>query len=331
MIFKTPLILWLIPFIFILILYLNRKQKGANFLFPSKDLLTSLPLTWKIKLRNLPVLLRFIIILLFCIALAGPRSVSEETVYEAEGISIVLAVDSSGSMAAEDFEINNQRVNRLEIVKKVVSEFIQERHNDQIGLISFAGLAYTVCPLTTDYSWLETNLERLEIGMIQDGTAIGSAIVSSVRRLKNSEIKSKVIILLTDGINNAGKIDPISAARASQALGIKIYTIGAGTKGLVPYPAKDAWGRKGYQNVRIELDEETLKKIADITKGKYFRATDTESLRQIYKEIDILEKTKIKEFGYTEYDELFDKFLLISLILLLLEIVLKQTIFLKVP
>jgi len=271
------------------------------------------------------------VVILFLIALAGPRSVLEETVHTTEGIDIILAIDSSGSMAAEDFTEGQRRYNRLDIVKRVVTDFIEQRKNDNIGIVAFASLAYTVCPLTTDHAWLASNLERIDLGLIKDGTAIGSSIASSVARLKTSKAKSKIIILLTDGINNAGKIDPISAARAARAFGIKIYTIGAGTKGMVPFPATDFFGRKVYQKVYIQMDEETLKEIADITGGQYFRATDTESLKGVYAEIDALEKTEIEQYGYFEYEEMFDHMLLVALALLFLEIVLSRTVLLRVP
>ncbi len=234
-------------------------------------------------------------------------------------------------MAAEDFTVGGRRYNRLDVVKDVVREFIAGRGVDRIGLVTFAALAYTVCPLTTDYAWLTTNLERIRLGMITDGTAIGSAVNSSLTRLKNSEAKSKVIILLTDGVNNAGEIDPLTAARAARALGVRIYTIGAGTKGFAPFPARDVFGRKVYQQVRIDIDEKLLEGIAQVTGGKYFRATDTESLRSIYQAIDALEKTRIKQAGYFEYDELFSRVLLVALMALLIELVLSSTVLLKIP
>jgi len=285
----------------------------------------------EIRFQNITYYLRLLAVALFILGLAGPRTVLEETVHETEGIDIVLTIDSSGSMAAEDFIVRGQRINRLDIVKQVVEEFIKERKNDRLGLVTFARLAYTVSPLTTDHSWLLTNLERVKLGLIQDGTAIGSAIASSVARLKNSDAKSKVIILLTDGVNNAGKMDPVDAARIAEAFHIKIYTIGAGTKGRVPFPSRDLFGRKDYQNVLIELDEKMLSEVAEITGGKYFRATDTESLRSIYNEIDALEKIKIEEQGYREYKELFQYFLLSALVMLCLEVILNHTLFLRIP
>ncbi|MCK5083083.1 MAG: VWA domain-containing protein [Candidatus Omnitrophica bacterium] len=331
MVFKDPWISLLIPVVLALIIFLRKRQRATSFRFSSTEIATSLKSTWRVRFRQVPYVLRLLAVILFLVALAGPRSVLEETVHKSEGIDIVLAIDSSGSMAAEDFVLKGKRYNRLDIVKTVVQEFVKERKNDRLGLITFARLAYTVSPLTTDHSWLLTNLDRVELGLIQDGTAVGSAIVSSVARLENSDAKSKVIILLTDGVNNAGKMGPVEAARVAEAFGIKIYTIGAGTEGRVPFPGRDPWGRKVYQNVVIKLDEKMLQEVADITGGKYFRATDTESLRDIYREIDTLEKVKIEEYGYKEYKELFGYFLMAALMLLFLEVVLANTIFLRVP
>lgn len=331
MIFKDPWIIILIPFILGFIIFFKKGRQTASFQFSSTEIASSLKSTWKVKFQNTPYILRLFILILFFIALAGPRSVLEETIHKTEGIDIVLAIDSSGSMAAEDFVMKGKRYNRLAIVKKVVQEFIEERKNDRIGLVTFARLAYTVSPLTTDHSWLLVNLDRVQLGLIQDGTAVGSAIASSVARLKDSDAKSKVIILLTDGVNNAGKMSPVDAARVAEAFSIKIYTIGAGTKGRVPFPARDLLGRKVYQNVIIKLDEDMLKEIADITGGRYFRATDTESLRSIYKEIDVLEKINIEEHGYRKYKELFSYYLMAALMFIFLEAVLSNTVFLRAP
>lgn len=329
--FKNPWFLLAIPVVLIALGFLRHRVKEASIRFSSSGLVSSLNKTWKIRLVKLPTFMRLMVVVLFIIALAGPRSVLEETRHESEGIDIVLAIDGSGSMAAEDFTLKGRRYNRLEVTKDVVKEFIDQRSSDRIGLVAFAGLAYTVSPLTTDYSWLKANLERVTLNIMEDGTAIGSAISASLSRLDKSKAKSKIIILLTDGVNNRGKVEPLSAAKAAQALGIKIYTIGAGTNGLAPFPIQDLWGRRGYQNVPVEIDEETLKQIAKITGGQYFRATDTESLRQIYREIDKMEKTKIEETGYREYRELFGWFLWPAILLLILAVILENTVLLKLP
>ena len=328
--FKDPWILFFILFVFP-ILFFSQIRKKASFRFSSLELLQDIPSTWKITLNTIFPVLRFLVLLLFIIALAGPRKVLEETVHKTEGIDIVIAIDASGSMAAEDFKLDGRHYNRLEVVKSVVREFISQRSADRIGLIAFAGYAYTVCPLTTDYNWLKENMERIQLGMLEDGTAIGSAIASSVARLKNSQAKSKIIILLTDGVNNAGKISPLQAAQIAKQMNIKIYTIGVGARGFAPYPVQDFFGRTVYQNVAVEIDETTLKEIARITGGLYFRATDTETLRNIYREIDQLEKSRVEETGYKEYRELFASFLIAALSVLLLEILLSNTILLKIP
>ncbi|MDP8212601.1 MAG: VWA domain-containing protein [Candidatus Zapsychrus exili] len=330
--FSSIWILFLAPIVLIAIYLISKRSVLPSFRFPSKTLLVGIKKNWKTKISNNLIFLRLFILGLFLVALAGPRQVLEKTEITTEGIDIILAVDASGSMAAEDFELRGKRTNRLNIVKDVVKEFVLKRTADRIGIVVFAGQAYTVCPLTTDYDWLISHLERIELGLIkEDGTAIGSSIASSLSRLDQSQAKSKIIILLTDGVNNAGKVEPLKAAEAAKPLGVKIYTIGAGTNGLAPFPTRDLFGRKVYRQVRVDLDEKTLKEIADITEGQYFRATDTESLREIYKEIDKLEKTEIEETGYREYKQLFGYFLLAALALLFIELILINTIFLQIP
>jgi Ca-activated chloride channel family protein len=319
------------PFILAGFFYLSKRFKPAFIKFSSFSIIGRPKLS--IRLMGLKALLwlRLAAISLFLIALARPSSPIENAKVEADGIDIVLAIDCSGSMLAEDFKLNNRRRNRLFVVKKVAEDFIEMRKNDRIGIVAFAARAYTVCPLTLDYSWLIKNLERIRIGDIEDGTAVGSAIMSSLNRLRDSGAKSKIIVLLTDGINNAGKVSPSVAAEAAKALDVKIYTIGAGTKGLAPYPVKTAWGDTVYQNVKIDIDEDTLKQIAEETSGKYYRATDTRSLKQIYKEIDSLEKTTIEEIGFTRYNEHFYIFLIPALMLLLFEIILSNTLLRRLP
>jgi len=331
MVFKTPWILVTIPFGIAVLVFLLRRQRQPGLRFPTTAVLVSLPVTWKGRLRRLPMIMRIIVIVLFLMALSGPRRTLEHTFIQSEGIDIVLTIDTSGSMAAEDFIIANKRVNRLEVVKDVVEEFIDQRRSDRIGLIAFAGLGYTVSPMTTDYDWLKTNLKRIRLGLIKDGTAIGSAIAASLSRLTKSEAQSKIIILLTDGMNNSGKIAPLEAARAAQAMGIKIYTIGAGSEGMVPFPVTDFWGRTIYQRVQIDMDEDILREIADMTGGRYYRAMDTASLRDIYREIDQLEKTEIKQWGYKQYKELFVYLLTAALLLLILELLLSNSLWLNIP
>lgn len=331
MIFRDFWILFLIPLILAAFFYLSKRARLCSVRFSSLDIINRPKLS--VRLISMKALLwfRLAAIALFLIALARPSSPIENAKVEAEGIDIVLTIDCSGSMQAEDFKMNNKRQNRLFVVKKVAEDFIKMRKNDKIGIVAFAARAYTVCPLTLDYQWLIKNLERIRIGDIEDGTAIGSAIMSSLNRLKDSDAKSKIIVLLTDGVNNAGRVSPFVAAETAKALGVKIYTIGAGAKGLAPYPVKTAWGDTVYRNVRIEIDEDTLKQIAEETAGKYYRATDTKSLKQIYKEIDSLEKTRIEEIGFTHYNELFYIFLIPALLLLLFEIILSNTLLRRLP
>ncbi len=329
--FRTPILLLLIPALLAALIWVRLRRKETSFTFSNTGLFSGLSGTWRTRFREAPFLLRLIVIALFIVALAGPRRPLEESQSVTEGIDIVLVLDSSTSMAAEDFTINGKRANRLQVVKNVVRDFIMKRTHDRIGLVVFAARPYAVCPLTTDHAWLEANLERVDFGLIEDGTAIGSAIVSGVNRLKDVKAKSRVMVLLTDGINNAGKIDPLAAAEAARATGVRVYTIGAGSRGPVPYPTMDLFGRRVYQSVQIDIDEDTLKKIAESTGGQYFRATDTESLKAIYDQIDKLEKVKIEEQGYRQYEEYFDKFLLVALLVLLLEVVLGRTLFLKIP
>ncbi|MEW6601668.1 MAG: VWA domain-containing protein, partial [Nitrospirota bacterium] len=299
--------------------------------FPTGSLLEGLKTTPRLRFFRGIIFLRMASLFLIIIALARPQLMLQERSIETEGIDIVLAIDTSTSMLAEDFELGGKRNNRLEVVRDVVKDFISHRRSDRIGIVAFAGNAYTVAPLTLDYGWLMQNLERVKIGMTEDGTAIGSGISTALNRLKDSEAKGKVVILLTDGRNNAGKISPLTAADAARALNIKVYTIGAGSKGLVPYPAKDFFGNTFYRQVQIDIDDETLKKIAEKTKALYYRATDTKSLRNIYAEIDRIEKTPIEEKGYTEYKELFHLFLVPALLLLLSEVILRNTWLRRIP
>lgn len=328
---KDTWILLLIPLFVFFCYRFRRTQKLSSIRFSSYRLFKGIRHTPKAFLARNLIWIRIIAVILFVIALARPRIPLQETKRQAEGIDIVLTLDASGSMRAEDFVFNKKRYNRLDIVKKVVGEFIRKRTSDRIGVVAFAARAYTVCPLTLDYDWLAKNIARIELGTIEDGTAIGSAISSSLNRLKNTQAKSKIIILLTDGVNNAGKISPLTVASAAKVLGIKIYTIGAGTKESVPYPVQGFFGQKMYQNVKIPIDEDTLKKIAQTTGGMYFRATDTESLRDIYAEIDALEKTVVEETGFLQYQEMFPYFLLTGILLLLFEVVLSNTVLRSLP
>jgi Ca-activated chloride channel family protein len=268
---------------------------------------------------------------LLILALARPQLGKGKTEIETSGIDIVLAVDVSGSMEAMDFNIDGQPVGRLSVVKKVVEQFVGDRPGDRMGMVAFAGRPYLVSPLTLDHDWLKDRLSEVKIGRVEDGTAIGSAIASSVNHLRDSEAKSRIVILLTDGVNNSGAANPVTAAEAAKALGIKIYTIGAGTRGEAPIPVRDRFGRQRMAMTKVEIDEDSLREIASVTGGQFFRATDTDSLVKIYEEINQLETTKRKMKRYEDYQELMLFALLPGLFLVLSERVLSETRYRHLP
>lgn len=304
-------------------LRLVRKESGVRYstLRPFGDV----RYTMRERLRHLPFVLRMLAVALVVIALARPRSsMKGENVY-AEGIDIVLALDISGSMLAEDFQPN-----RLEAAKAVAQEFVTGRTNDRIGLVIFSGESFTQCPLTVDYAVLKELVRPLKSGMIEDGTAIGLGLATGINRLRDSKAKSKVIILLTDGVNNRGEIDPITAAQIAQSFGIRVYTVGVGTIGEAPYPVPTPFGTR-YQMVPVEIDEKVLKQVAEMTDGRYFRATDNRKLKAIYQEIDRLEKTRIEVRSYRRYSELFYAFVLAAVALLAVDAALSATWLRKLP
>ena len=267
----------------------------------------------------------------FIVALARPQLGSEITRVQASGVDIMLLLDVSRSMLSEDFSIGTSRASRIEVVKKVTEQFIRKRPNDRIGIIAFAGRPYLVSPLTLDHDWLIQNLDRIQIGLVEDGTAIGSAIASGANRLKDKEAKTKLIVLLTDGDNNAGKVMPLTAAEAAKALGIRIYTVGAGTQGEAPFPFTDPFGRTVYRNVPVDFKEDTIRDIAKIANGIAYRATDTRSLEKIFGEIDKLEKSKVEVEKIARYRDLFPWFLAAGLVCLGIEILLSQTLWRRLP
>ncbi len=281
--------------------------------------------TVKERLRHMPFVFRMLVIALLVVGFARPRTTSQgENIYT-EGIDIVLLLDISGSMLAEDFHPN-----RIEAAKEVAQQFIDGRQNDRIGLVIFAGESFTQCPMTLDYRVLKNLLRQVKPGVVEDGTAIGMAIAQGVNRLKESKTKSKVMILLTDGVNNRGEIDPLTATQIAQTFGIRMYTVGVGTIGEAPYPVQTPFGIR-YQNVPVDVDEKTLQQIAIMTKGQYFRATNNRSLKQIYDEIDEMEKTRIEVKAYRSYTELFYQWVGLGLVVLLLEVGLKFTVLRKLP
>jgi Ca-activated chloride channel family protein len=275
--------------------------------------------------------LRWLALALLIVALARPQMVEGEAKIKASGIDIVVALDLSGSMAAEDFTLKGKDVNRLIIAKEVLTQFIQKRSSDRIGLVAFAGQAFIAAPLTLDHDFLAQNLARLELNTIPDGTAIGSGLSAAINRLRDLKSKSKIVILMTDGQNNAGKVMPLTAAEAAQTLGIKTYTIGVGTRGMAKVPGRDAFGRLRYFEQKVDIDEETLTEIARRTGGKYYRADSTDTLRSIYADIDRLERTEAEVKKYQRFKELFQWFALSGLSLLLLETILAHTVWRRLP
>lgn len=316
--FQYPWVLVLLLLVPVMV-WLRRRSTGGNKLpFSSEHVLAHLPVGWTVYAsRMLPYLFGVAMVLLV-LALARPQKGLDEHRVKTEGIDIVMLVDLSTSMRALDFSTKLEKKNRLDAAKDVIEEFVMERDNDRIGMVGFAALPYSVAPLTLDHGWLVQRMQTLKTGMLEDGTAIGSAIASGVNRLRDSEAESRVIVLLTDGMNNRGKISPENAARAAKALGIKIYTVGAGSdKGWAEYPGAGFFGGTG--RIEVEIDEESLREIARITGGSYFRATDMESLKKIYDEIDEMEKTEIEMQDYTRYEEMFMAFAWWGLGFLLLE------------
>jgi len=327
--FQDPwlfLLLVIIP----LLIYRALKTRPATLHFSSLDSLKTLHRKGVDFLAATPLILRCLAIALLVTALARPQEGRKSTEILSAGVDILLAIDTSGSMRAMDFEKNNQPVDRLTVVKDVVSQFIDSREFDRMGMVVFGNEAFTQCPLTLDHDILHSFLNKLQIGVAGDSTAIGSAIGISVKRLKDLESKSKVIILLTDGRSNAGNITPFQAAEIAKTYDIKIYTVGVGTTGQAPFPINTPFGRKMLMQ-RVEIGEDSLKKIAEQTGGRYFRATDSDSLKQIYAQIDSLEKSEVRWIDHSEYRELFPLLLIPALLLVFAEMVLSQTRLRRVP
>lgn len=322
--FQSPqffLILLAIP----LIHYLMKWRKRSTLRFSSIEPFINL------KPKNLrfqlPLFLKYLAIIFMVFALARPQRIESEREFETKGIDIVLSLDISGSMLAEDFK----PVNRLTVAKEEAKKFIRSRQNDRIGLVVFARKAYTQCPLTLDYQVLEKLIDEVEIGLIKDGTAIGLGIGTAVNRLRDSKAKSKVIILLTDGENNAGNLDPITAAELAKSFGIKIYSICIGRGGLVPFPVEDPIFGKRYVQAEVKIDTKVLKRISDITDGVFFQAGDPKALEEAYQQINQLEKSEVKVKEYSSYYELYHLFLIPGMILWFTEILLSRTVFVKLP
>ena len=328
------------PYLLLLLLLLplaawlkGRRGKPPAFVYSSVQLLRGVQDVTKSNAGGFLTALRWLAFVLFIIALAQPRLTKFDTTKAtASGVDIVVAFDLSGSMAAEDFEIKGERVNRVKMAKSVLEKFIAKRPSDRIGLVAFGTQAYIASPITLDHDFLLKNLERMDLNTINGNqTAIGSGLSTSVNRLRELKSKSKIVILMTDGVNNAGKIAPLTAAEAAQALGVKCYTVGVGTRGKAPMPATDIFGRRGYQMVDVDIDEVTLQKISDMTGGKYFRADNAENFGNIYAEIDKLERTEADVKKFAQHTELFAWLIAGGLVLLVAEIALGQTALRRLP
>ncbi|WP_106828004.1 vWA domain-containing protein [Parabacteroides pacaensis] len=327
MVFANPtylyLLLLLIPMIGWYVWKLRKSQ--ASFQVSASQAFDKAPTTFKVYLRHLPFVLRTLAVAILIFVLARPQSTNSWQNSSTEGIDIMMAMDISSSMLAQDL-----KPNRLEAAKDVAASFINGRPNDNIGLVLFARESFTQCPLTTDHTVLLNLFKDIQSGLLEDGTAIGLGLANAVSRIKDSQAKSKVIILLTDGSNNAGEIAPVTAAEIAKTFGIRVYTIGVGTNGEAPYPVSTPFGVR-YQNIKVDIDENTLKEIASTTGGQYFRATDNKSLKSIYEEIDQMEKTKISVQEYSKKQEEYKNWALLVFGLLLLEILLRNTVLRNIP
>ncbi len=328
--FASPYYLWLLTALAPMTAYYvwRTLKGGAAIRISTVEGVVKAPKGIRYYLRHVPFALRAAAFALIVIALARPQDAEQHTNTTTEGIDIMLAIDVSGSMLARDF-----RPDRITASKEVAGAFIADRYGDRIGLVAFAGEAFTQSPLTTDQSTLQTLLARIRSGLIEDGTAIGNGLATAVNRLRESEAKSKVIILLTDGVNNRGEIAPLTAAEIAKAQGIRVYTIGVGTEGMAPYPAVDLYGKPtgGTVMVPVEIDEKTLRTIADKTGGQYFRATDKAKLKAIYDQINKLEKSKVEVSEHITYHELFVVWVLAALALLAVEFLLSTLVLKRIP
>jgi Ca-activated chloride channel family protein len=329
--FHNPQFLWLLALLPLFALWRGRKGPRPALAYSSVDIARSITKSPRSRWGRMLGMARWVGAALLIVALARPQLGHSSTQVEASGVDMVLALDVSGSMQALDLKQGDHPESRLEVVKSVVAKFIDGRPNDRIGLVAFAGEPYLLSPLTLDHDWLQRNLLRLQPDMMKDGTAIGSALAASVNRLRDRPAKSKIIVLLTDGQNNAGEIQPALAAEAAQAMGVKVYTIAVGGRGEAPMPYKDETGHTRLAMVKVDVDEATLKQIASATGGSFYRASDADSLARIYRAIDGLEKTTRKLKTYEHHEDRFTWFALPGLSLLLAEIGLGLTRFKRLP
>lgn len=330
---------WAHPYFWLLLLVLplaawlrGKRGRPPAFVYSSTQLVRGILNITKSHSGGFLSALRWLTLALCIGGLTQLQRTRSETKVTASGVDIVVAIDMSGSMQSEDFQINGQPANRLEKAKDVLKKFIEKRPSDRIGLVAFATQAYIAAPMTLDHDFLAQNLDRLEIGTIDESqTAIGSGLSTAINRLRDLKSKSKIVILMTDGQNNAGKIEPMTAAEAAQALNVKVYTIGVGIRGMGKVPMFIGGRKVGYRPQPVDIDEDTLQKIADMTKGKYYRADNSEKFDSIYAEIDKLEKTEAEVKKFAHVQELFPWFVTPALVLLLLEVILRHTAFRRLP
>ena len=328
MIFANPLYLYLLLLLIPVIAWYIWKQKGAqaSLQVSATQAFDKLPVTYKSYLRHFRFFLRLLVLICVIVALARPQSSSSWQNSTTEGIDIILALDVSTSMWAQDF-----KPDRLEAAKDVAAAFINGRRNDNIGLVEFAAEGFTLCPMTTDHVILLNQLKNVQCGVLEDGTAIGVGVATAIYRIKDGQAKSKTIILLTDGSNNRGQVSPATAAEIAATYGIRVYTIGVGTRGMAPYPARTPYGTIVTQQVEVDIDENTLKQIAATTGGEYFRATDENALEKVFEEIDKLEKTKMSVKEFSKKEEEYLVWALAAFILLCFEILLRNTVLKNIP
>jgi Ca-activated chloride channel homolog len=329
--FANPEFLWLLAVLPLLLIWRGRRGPLPAIEYPSLALIRDIARRTHSRFGSVAAGLTLLALALLCIAFARPQRGESNATIHASGVDIMLLLDVSGSMQSLDFRLENVPASRLDVVKSVVRRFIAARPNDRLGLTIFAGLPYLISPVTLDHAWLLENLDRVQIGDIEDGTAIGSALASGLNRLRNQAAKSKIIILMTDGQNNAGQITPITAAEAARALGVKVYTIGIGVRGEAPFPVVDAFGQRRIIMEKVDVDEDTLKRIAAATGARFYRATDTDSLNRIYSEIDKLEKTAFTVRSYERWEELFVWPALVGLGFLALSLLSRFTLRRRIP
>ncbi len=319
--FKHPQFFWLFILVPLMIFYYwkFKRHHRPRILISSTEAFRNYRPTLRQRLLNFPIVLRILAVCLMIVALARPQSSSRGSNVTTEGISIVIALDISTSMLAEDF-----KPNRIEAAKRVALDFIEGRPNDLIGLVIFSGESFTQCPITSDHAVLKNLMQDIKPGMLQDGTAIGDGLATAVARVKDSKTKSKAVILITDGVSNMGSVPPLTAGEIAKTFGIRVYAVGVGTKGMAPYPVQTPFGTQ-YQNMEVQIDEDLMTQIANSTDGKYFRATNNKKLQAIFQEIDKLEKTKIEVTEFKRYTEEYLPWLLAACVLIALELFLRYT------